>query len=55
MQEPDKPLPPAATPEEIADYELRLRKLIQKLAKHDADFAALKENIDERLPSKTVE
>ena len=44
---------PAATPEEIADYELRLRKLVEKRAKHDADFAALKENLDERLPKIT--
>lgn len=39
---------PAPKPEEIADYELRLRQLIQEQASCDANFATLKEHLEEK-------
>lgn len=50
MSDDDKK--PAPTPEEIADYELRLRQLIQERAKHDPDFAALKERLEEKATER---
>lgn len=41
---------PVSGPDEIADFERRVRKLVKKRAKHDPDFAVLKEVMDERLP-----
>lgn len=52
MSKDDKKSKPS-TGDEIADFERQVRKLVKKRAKKDADFAVLKENMDERLPYAT--
>lgn len=47
MADDDKPV---SGRDEIDDFERRVRKLVRKRAKKDADFAFLKRHIDERLP-----
>lgn len=41
---------PVSGRDEMDDFERRVRKLVRKRAKKDADFAFLKRHIDERLP-----
>jgi hypothetical protein len=51
MADDDKPDDePVSGRDEMDDFERRVRKLVRKRAKKDADFAFLKHHIDERLP-----